>query len=83
MRHTLVSICHTCRGTPAAIKYQFRVLSLCPGAVIPHITALLSQRPPCLDCRAETHNPSHPSLLSLCIAPAEACAYIPTVFQVK
>lgn len=47
----------------AAIKYQFKVLSLRPGAVIPHITALHTQGPHCLDYRAETYNPIHPTLL--------------------
>ena len=31
--------------THAAIKYRFKVLSLSPGEVIPHITALLTQGP--------------------------------------
>lgn len=59
MRRSIVSICHTSLGSHAAIKYQLRMLSSRPGAVIPHITALLRQGPPCLDYRAETNGPSH------------------------
>lgn len=54
----------TCTHTHAAVKYPFKVLSLCHGAVITHITALHTQGPHCLDYRAETYNPVHSSLLS-------------------
>lgn len=56
--------------THAAIKYRVKVLLLCPGAVIPHITALHTQGPHCLDYRAETYNPIHPTLLCF-----ECCPY--------
>lgn len=58
-RMSMVSVGHTSPGTHAAIKYQLRTSLFCPGAVIPHITALLRQGPPCLDYRAETNGPSH------------------------
>lgn len=51
----------TCIYSHAAIKYQVKVLLLCPGAVIPYITALHTQEPHCLDYRAETYNSIHPS----------------------
>lgn len=48
----------------AAVKYEVKVLSHRPGAVIPHITTLHPQGPRCLDYRAETYNSIRPSLPS-------------------
>lgn len=62
--------------THAAIKYRFKVLSLSPGAVIPHITALHTQGPQGSDYREETYNPIHPTLLCR-VGPVGVCAYIP------
>lgn len=67
----------------AAIKYRFKVLSLCPGAVIPHITALHTQGPHCSDYREETYNPIHLTLLCCvylcieCCPCGSVCIYIP------
>lgn len=59
----------------AAIKYQFKVLWLCPGVVIPCITALHTQGPQCLDYRVETYNPMYPTLLFLSVVPVGVCIH--------
>lgn len=56
-----------CTHTHVVIKYRFKALNLGPGAVIPHITALHTQGPHCLDYRKETYNPIHPTVLCVCL----------------
>lgn len=60
----------------AAVKYQVKVLSHRPGAVIPCITALHTQGPRCSDYRAETYNSIRPSFSAAVssVVPVGGCA---------